>query len=106
MNIEKILTKVSKEKGFGRIMLSQCVTAFLNAVAVEVDKGNDVQIPEFGTFKPSTVKSHKLSFDTNIIVPAKTTIIFSADECLKKFINEEDQSYTLHWKKITDNDNT
>jgi nucleoid DNA-binding protein len=99
MTFKSVLNTVAQNKGYGRILLEQCVRSFLAEVAKQVDKENEVRIEGFGTFKLSMIKSHPLAMNPSIIVPAKRVIIFSPDPQLKEFVNQETQTYTLREKR-------
>ena len=99
MTLERVLSNVADQKGYGRILLEQCVRSFLTEVAVQVDKENEVRIDGFGTFKLSMIKSHPLAMNPSIIVPAKRVIIFSPEPQLKEFVNQETHTYSLRKKR-------
>lgn len=95
MNIERVLNKIHKEKGYGRNMLEQCVFSFLTEVAKQVDAEQDVKLDGFGMFKISHVKEHRLAMNQDIVVPAKRVIIFSPDPTLKAYINQETNDFKV-----------
>jgi len=99
MTFEKLLNTVSQKKGYGRILTEQVVRSTLAEIAEQIEKGNEVKIDGFGTFKTSTTKAHRLSFNSAVVVPEKTVIIFSPELPLKQFINGETKEYSMRKKK-------
>ncbi len=95
MTSEKLFNSLHQKKGYGRILLENIIKSAIMEIADQLKKGEDVKIDGFGTFKLSTIKAHRLSFDANIIVPERTTVIFSPEDHLKEYVNGESEDFSL-----------
>lgn len=95
MTSEKLFNNIHSKKGYGRVLLENIIKSAIIEIAEQLSKGQEVKIDGFGTFRLSTTKAHKLSFNSNILVPERITVIFSPEEQLKEYVNGEITEFSL-----------
>ena len=81
--------------------------SFLEQIILELGSKDKVTLDGFGTFKIKKTKAHRLSFDVKRakelgmpldsvkIVPAKVTVIFTADEGVNQFVDGKTADFKI-----------
>lgn len=96
-----ILDIVARKKGFGRHTIEHITNSVFMEIASQLEKGETVDLGDFGIMKPSFVKEHTLSFNKNLTVPAHIKVTFSNSDKLKDYINGITDTFEIETKKPT-----
>jgi len=95
MTYNQILNFITKEKGYGRTLSERVCSYFLKTLMEAVKTQNSITLKDFGEFKITIIKEHKLSFDNSRLIPAQRRITFTPSNPLKAFINTDTQEYSF-----------
>ena len=90
MNKGQLITEVAGKTGLSKSAVSQITDSLLETIGESLNKGDDVAIVGFGTWKKkkrAARKGRNPQTGATINIPAKNTVGFSAGKALKEKVN-------------------